>query len=158
MICSGVRILKSARWVSQNIVYGSSEKMIIWYPIALLLAVINDNVMKMLSWFSNCCEGVTILVASCPNSWGILFAMARVSRVLGCMYFQQLMALLDAMLLACLVPIALKDMESLPCVTSKTALFPRRKQRPMSGFGRFFKMMKFFRNMKSATSNSNSIV
>ena len=46
----------------------------------------------------------------------------------------------------------------MPCVTSKIALFRRRKHNPISGFGRFFIIMKFSFNMKSATSNSRSTV
>ena len=37
LICSGTRILKSARCVSQVILCGSSVKLVIWYPIALVV-------------------------------------------------------------------------------------------------------------------------
>ena len=41
-----------------------SEKMMILNPMALLLlTVLRDDVMKMLSWCSNCGEGVSMPVA-----------------------------------------------------------------------------------------------
>ena len=49
LICSGVSILKSAKYVSRVFVHGNSEKLMIWYPIALLLTVQSDAVMKLLS-------------------------------------------------------------------------------------------------------------
>ena len=45
----------------------------------------------------------------------------------------------------------------MPLVTSKMALFPRRKHNP-SGFGRFLIQMNFSVNMKSASSNSSNTV
>ena len=51
------------------------------YLVALLLTVLSDDVMKMLSWFSNCGDGVTIpvglttslgrLLSECVGVWGV---------------------------------------------------------------------------------------
>ena len=47
--CSGVKTLKSARCVLVVIVYGSSEKLQIWYPTALLLTLQKDETRKSVS-------------------------------------------------------------------------------------------------------------
>ena len=91
LICSGAKLLKSARCVSQVMVYGSSEKVMIWYTIPLLLTVLSDDVMTMLSWFSNCGEGVTIPVvvqqvghsACYGKTMGFLAVLLLVGRVLA---------------------------------------------------------------------------
>ena len=82
LICSGVSILKSAK--SRVIVYGNSENLIIWYPIALLLTVLSDGVIKIVSWFSNCCDGVTIPVALGPSGEAFCLLWRVFRLVVGC--------------------------------------------------------------------------